>query len=718
LLDFLRDNPGLANRRGLARAFRLKGPARQWLTSTLKDLIDAGAIVKSRGRLQPAGELAPVDVLEVAAIDVDGELIARPVTWKADVPPPTILLAPPAHGRGLGQIGIGDRVLARLTRIGPGRYEGRLIRRVHAEPKQILGIFTEEHGRARIAPTDRRQRDQYTIAPSDRLGARPGELVLAETLGEPAYGPPRVRIIERLGHMRDPRALSLIAIHTHDLPCRFSDAALDEADRALVPSLEGRADLRHVPLVTIDPSDARDRDDAVFAESDDDPANAGGFRIIVAIADVAHYVRPGSALDKDARERGNSAYFPDRVVPMLPETLSGGLCSLAPGQDRACLALLMTFDAKGNKLRHRFVRGLMRSRAALSYAQAQRAHEGAVDEATGPLAGALDSLFAAYAALKAARDRRHPLAIELAERRVQLAEDGSILGIRPEPRFDSHRLIEECMIAANVAAAETLEELKAPCIYRVHEEPARDKVASLQEFLESLGFRLAKGQPLRPALFNRILSQARGGAHDHLVNEVVLRTQAQAFYSPNNNGHFGLALRRYAHFTSPIRRYADLLVHRSLIAALKLGTDGIGPTGGEDLDRIAQHISATERRAMTAERDAVDRFTAAFMAERVGASFVGRINGVTRFGLFVELEETGANGLVPMRSLGPDFFVHQEHKHALVGRRTGQTYRLGDPVEVELIEADPVTGSLRFALIDVLTPRKARVSVPRGRRRR
>jgi ribonuclease R len=688
-----------------------------WLKSILHELssqgaILAGAAIKPRSReVAVPGELPAMAVLEVASISIDGELMARPVDWPSGegyAPPPEIVLAPPAGARGpgaaLGQIGVGDRVLARLTRLDDRRYEGRLIRRVHDRPDHILGVFQKIGGEARVKPTDKRARSDFLVAGADTKGAQAGDLVLAEALPVRPHGPARVRIVERLGSVTDPRSFSLIAIHTHDLPTQFSHAALRESELATQAELATRSDLRHLPLLTIDPVDARDRDDAVWATPDDHPANPGGWQVVVAIADVAHYVRPGSALDGDARLRGNSAYFPDRVVPMLPEALSNGLCSLAEGEDRACMAVRMRFSPTGEKIDHRFERSLMRSVAALHYAQAQSAFDGQPDAKTAPwMDSVLRPLHDAYRALKTARDKREPLAIELPERRIVLGPDGAIQGVRTEPHYDSHQLIEAFMIAANVSAAETLEQARAPCMYRVHEEPSREKVDSLREFLATLDLPFAKSQVLKPALFNRVLRQVQGTPSAPLVNQVVLRAQAQAVYSPDNQGHFGLSLRRYAHFTSPIRRYADLVVHRALIGALGLGGDGIDARSAPDMTAVAEHISMTERRAMVAERDAVDRLTAAFMVERVGASFTARISGVTRFGLFVELEETGANGLVPMRSLHDDFYTHDEARHALIGRKTRRVFRLGDSLEVRLMEAEPVTGGMRFKLLDAPT---------------
>ena len=466
-------------------------------------------------------------------------------------------------------------------------------------------------------------------------------------------------------------------------------------------ALGKRTDLRDVPLVTIDGPDARDFDDAVWAEADPDPKNPGGWHILVAIADVAWYVRPDSALDRAAYERGNSAYFPDRVVPMLPEALSNGWCSLKPNENRPCLAAELWIDADGNARRHRFSRGLMRSAARLTYEQAQAAHDGKPDDMTGPLVEpVIGPLYGAFTALLAVREGRGTLDLDLPDRQVVLDKSGAVAAIEPRARLDSHRLIEEFMIAANVAAAEQIEALRQPCMYRVHDQPDPVKIEALRQILDSLGLRLARGQVIRPHYLTRLLRQVKDVPARHMVNELILRAQSQAIYTPDNIGHFGLALTRYAHFTSPIRRYADLLVHRALIRGLKLGEGGLPDEAGPRFAEFGTHVSTTERRAAAAERDAVDRFTAAFLQDRVGAVFAAVIGGVTRFGLFVSLDETGADGLVPMSLLPDDYYDHVEAEHCLVGRRWGRTYRLGERVSARLLEAEPLTGGLVLELLD------------------
>jgi ribonuclease R len=492
----------------------------------------------------------------------------------------------------------------------------------------------------------------------------------------------------------------LISIAAHGIPNEFPPAALTQAQEAGPATLGSRTDLRNIPLVTIDGEDARDFDDAVHAAPDADPKNPGGWKLLVAIADVAHYVRENDALDKSARERGNSVYFPDRVVPMLPEELSNGWCSLRPDEDRPVMAVEIVIDAEGRKKRHHFIRGLMRSAARLTYERAQAAMDGKTDAVTALLLEpVIKPLYGAFRALLKARMARGTLELDLPERKVLIDTHGEVLKIEARERLDSHRLIEEFMIAANVAAAEALEKRRWPCMYRVHDQPDPSRVEALREFLEGLDLRLPRGQVIRPRHFTQLLEKAKRTPYADMINSLVLRSQSQAVYSPENLGHFGLALQRYAHFTSPIRRYSDLLVHRALIAAYDFGDDGLDREV-RGFKELGDHISATERRAAAAEREAVDRYTAAFLSKRIGEIFSGRISGVIRAGLFVALDETGADGIIPVSTLPNDFYDHDEARHALVGRRWGQVYRLGDRVQVRLVAAQPLTGGITFELIE------------------
>jgi ribonuclease R len=595
-------------------------------------------------------------------------------------------------------------VLARLTRLDEHSYQARVIRRLPELPARIVGVYDRNgDGAGRIRPASKKSRNEFRVASADSGGAKPGEIVLAQALPGQRHGLPSARIVQRLGPAGGPRSASLLAIYEHEIPVAFDAEAQAIASSARPVSLGERTDLRATPLVTIDGADARDFDDAVFAEPDTDPQNPGGFVLIVAIADVAHYVQAGDALDRNAYWRGNSVYFPDRVVPMLPEELSNGLCSLKPAEDRGCLAVRMVIDAEGRKLRHRFMRGLMRSTARLTYEQVQAAADGHPDERTSALIEpVIKPLYGAFRALLKERQHRGTLDLDLPERQVILDDQGNVERIQARTRLDSHRLIEEFMILANVAAAETLEKLRQPCMYRVHDAPDAAKIEALRAFVATLGLglNLARGQVLRPRMFTQLLEKAKETPFATMVHELVLRSQSQAVYSPVNIGHFGLALPRYAHFTSPIRRYADLLVHRALIAGCKLGDGALPPGEGERFAAIGEHISGTERRAAAAERDAIDRFVAAFLANRVGEIVPGRVAGVTRFGLFIRLDETGADGLVPINSLPNDFYDHDEANHALVGRRWGRVYRLGERVMVRLVQAEPLTGGLLLELIE------------------
>ena len=428
---------------------------------------------------------------------------------------------------------------------------------------------------SQVDPPAQKEGGKWPKSPTELAGEMKAPVL--GLYGEADQGIPVAQVEELLGSLKSERAVSLIAIHAHGIPHTFPIAVQAEADTAKPATLEdGREDWRKLPLVTIDPADAKDHDDAVHAAIDPDPGNPGGFILTVAIADVAHYVRPGSALDREALHRGNSVYFPDRVVPMLPERISNDLCSLRPNEDRAALAVRMIIAADGRKKSHTFHRVLMRSAAKLSYQQAQAAVGGTPDDVTGPLLdNILKPLYAAYDALKRARDARGPLDLDLPERKIVLKHDGTVDRVITPERLESHRLIEEFMILANVAAAETLEHARVPQIYRVHDEPSVEKIEGLRKFLESLHISFSKGGALRAEQFNRILDRVKGQDVEKLINEVVLRSQSQAEYSAQNYGHFGLNLRRYSHFTSPIRRYADLVIHRGLIRARHFGADGL-----------------------------------------------------------------------------------------------------------------------------------------------
>lgn len=698
LLAFLRD-AGETGKADIARHFGLKGGDRRALREMIRELEAQGALAK-RGRkgFAESGSLPPVGVADVVERDADGDLYVK--LTKSDDDVPNVRLAPGKDEAAAGAPGLGDRLLVRFERLETGEFEAKLIKKLGQSAHKILGVIRKQRREIRVEPVDRKSKDSLILDPSVAHDLKDGDLVVAQvgTHGG-RYGPKPGKVLEVVGNENDPRAASLIAIHSHGIPTGFSEEAEREAKAAVEPTLAGREDLRDLPFVTIDPVDARDHDDAVYAHPDEDDTNKGGWVVWVAIADVAAYVRPGSALDRDAREKGNSVYFPDRVEPMLPETLSNGLCSLRESENRATLAVRMVFDKSGRKKGHKFVRGLMRSAAKLSYEQAQSAIDGQPDDKSGPLLEPiLQPLWEAYRTMKIGRDARSPLAIESDERRIIIRE-GEILSITKRPSLEAHKLIEEMMVQANVCAAESLEAKRSPLIYRVHDTPSLEKVQNLADFLQTLEIRWDKGQAPQTSRFNKLLDETREGPNATIINEVVLRTQMQAHYSADNIGHFGLNLAKYAHFTSPIRRYADLIVHRGLIRALGLGTDGLTDQDIAQIKDTAEVITHAERRAMAAERDATDRYIAAFLADRVGATFAGRITGVTRFGLFIKLADTGADGLVPVSTLGAEFFVHDDRMHALVGERTGKRWPLGMSVEVKLVEATPVTGGLLFEML-------------------
>ncbi|WP_019904750.1 ribonuclease R [Methylobacterium sp. 77] len=707
ILAFIEQATEKVGKREIAAAFDIKGADRIGLKRILKEIEEEGEIERGRSGLVQAGRLPAVTLADIKSRDRDGDFFAVPVEWDhAKGPPPKILVSSPRGGKKPGRAapGIGDRVMLRVEPIQgeSGRYSGRVIKVIGKNKAEIIGVYRSGPDGGRIVPVEKRAQGREIAIPAGEEGeARDGDLVSVGLVRETRFGLPQGRVTERLGSLGSERAVSLIALHLHHIPHVFAADTLAEADAVEPVGMKGREDWRAEPLLTIDPPDAKDHDDAVMAIPDPDEANAGGFLVTVAIADVAAYVRPGSALDREALMRGNSVYFPDRVVPMLPERISNDLCSLREKEDRPAIAMRMVFGADGVKRRHSVHRIMMRSRAKLSYAQAQAAIDGFTDETTEPLLEpVLRPLWAAYAALTEARDARGPLALDLPERKVLLTPDGAVDRVVVPARLDAHRLIEEFMIQANVAAAETLEQAKQPLIYRVHDEPALEKMRALGEVLASIGIKIPKEGALRPALFNRILGSVAETEHAIFINEVVLRSQAQAVYAAQNLGHFGLNLRRYAHFTSPIRRYADLIVHRALISACRLGPDGLSSdvTVGA-LDQIGEQISAAERRAMAAERETIDRLIAHHLADRVGANFTGQISGVTRAGLFIKLDETGADGFVPISTIGADFYRHDEARHALVGERSGETHRLGDRVEVRLVEAAAVAGALRFELL-------------------
>jgi ribonuclease R len=722
LKEFLLSTPDALNKREIARAFGITGQNRTQLRRLLREMTEEGLLEKTPARNYQAPDSLPERCLiEITGINDDGELCARPLDWHGRGKPPAIYVMVEKK-RTTAALKDGDRVLARLKKISPQEYEARILKPLEENGEtRTVGFYKSYRGGGIVTPTDKKNKLEYMIPAEYAADAQDGDLVSIETL-PPSRQHPRgknaARVIEVLGQKDDPRLISLIAIHTQGIPVEFPRDVLAESEALPEPDLSGgRVDMRDIPLVTIDGADARDFDDAVFAMPDDDPKNAGGWKLIVAIADVSYYVRHGSALDAEAFKRGNSTYFADRVVPMLPERLSNDLCSLRPHVPRACLAAFMTLDRNARMTGYVFKRGLMRSAARLTYEQAEEAHRGNPDDTTGPLMeDVIKPLYRAYSLLKHARQKRGALELDLPERKALINDKGHVTAIVPRTRLDSHQLIEEFMILANVAAARAIEDRKAPCIYRIHDQPSAERIEAARAFLKEMGYSLPETGNIHPRNINQLLKVSSERGEANLVHTLLLRTQSQAVYHPDNIGHFGLALEKYAHFTSPIRRYADLIVHRAIVGAYKLGDGGLGVYEKERIHDISEHISLTERRSMIAERDVMDRFTAQYLQSQIGQVFKGRISSVASFGLFVTLDESGADGIVPMRQLPRDYYVHDEARHILTGKNTRRTFRIADAVYVRLLEADPQRGSTVFEMVEGGEGRPARSGRKSGKR--
>ena len=701
ILDWTKENPKKSNKREIARAFGIKGSMRIELKRLLKELALEGKIEKNKKSFKDRNQLSAVSVLQVMASTSDGDLFARPVDWQGSQPEPIVLIV---HRSSDPALGYGDRVLAKTSVIygEQHQYEGRIIRVSNKPSKNILGVYKELSEGGTIHPIEKSGRE-WRVKILDNLGARDGELVEAEQLkSQNTSGLYAAKIINILGDPSGPRAVSLIAIHQHGIPNQFPQEVLEESEKPDFFESLPREDLTEMPFITIDPSDARDHDDAVYAHADKDPSNRGGHVLWVAIADVAHFVKPGSALDKEARKRGNSTYFADRVVPMLPDRLSGDLCSIHEGVGRPCLAVCMTIDKSGNKLKQTFHRGNIKSVASLNYEEVQDAIDGKINESVKPFfEKVIKPLYNSYSCLKKSKETRQPLDLDLPERKVELFKNGKVKGIIFKERFDSHRLIEEFMILANVSAAEELFKARSELLYRVHEEPTPEKLKALRDVAQSAGFNLAKGQALRTSHLNDLLTKSKEGDLSELISMTTLRSMSQAYYSRENFGHFGLALKKYTHFTSPIRRYSDLIIHRALISSLGLGSDGLHGIDNEKLEETAQHISNTERRSMVAERDTIDRYLAAYLSEKVGNEFEGKVSGVAKFGFFVRLNDSGAEGIVPIRTLGTDFYHYDLRTNTLRGSQSGLIVSLGQKVTVRLKDVDPIAGGIAFEALKI-----------------
>jgi ribonuclease R len=720
IMAFIQTSDVPAGKREIAREFGLKGHEKIALKALLRDMTDEGMVDLAPGRaFHKMGGVPRVTVLKIIGID-GNQPVAVPEHWEADgIPPPKLRVI--EKGRR-GALGIGDRILARTEEAGSGHL-AHPIKKLAKASEQILGVVEKaENGRFFLKSVDKKARFDTPI--SDVGNASGGDLVLAEMAGTAARR--SVKVTNVLGDPFAPKSFSLIAIHKHGIPNEFTDET--EAEALAVSKLpitpEHREDLRTLPIIAIDPRDARDFDDAIWAAPDTDAGNTGGYRAIVCIADVSYYVRPGSMLDREAVKRGNSAYFPDLVVPMLPHSLSSDKCSLRAGEDRAVLACHLVIDAKGNVTSWRFTRAVARIASNIAYEDAQAAIDGTLNHEM--LEPALKPLWACWALLFKARQKREPLALDLPERRITLDDQGKVTGVAVRVTLDANRLVEDFMIAANVAAAKALEAKKSALIYRAHEEPSREKLVALKDYLKTFDMEFTLGQVVRPATFNKIIAQIDSDEVRPQIMESVLRSQTQAYYSPRNVGHFGLALGSYAHFTSPIRRYADLIVHRALVSAYSMempkpanadikSETGLSAAAIVKLDATAEAISRTERRAMEAERETTDRYVAAYLAQYVGEVVDARITGVQNFGFFATVESIGGDGLVPVSTLGTDYFRYDEGSQSLIGERTGEAYRPGMRLKLRLAEANPISGSLRFELPEGGTPARGDRGGNRGR---
>ncbi len=671
-------------------------------------------------------------VVIASSVNEDGELIAVPALWNSRTKPPYIVVT--ESGRGKAAV-IGDKLLAKMRRIAPHIYQALVIRVLpEEESRNIIGMLVMTVNGGIIEPISRKMKESFIVAAADLGGAVEGELVAAKTLpGTPSMSMSYARITERLGSLGSPKAASLIATHMHELPTTFSSEALAEAETAEnpLPDTE-RVDLRDIPLLTIDGADARDFDDAIFAES-----SKNGFHLIVAIADVAYYVREDSALDHDAYQRGNSVYFPDRVIPMLPERLSNSLCSLMPHEDRYCLAVHIWIDKRGVVENYQFVRGIMRSQARLTYEEAEvlrpqspdskqqfsskksknnqqknvqknskndEQENEQINKQIKPQI--LADLWSAYQALAVERDKRGALDLNLPEYKINFDSSGNVAHISPKARLESHRLIETFMIAANVCAADFLIKNRARGIFRAHEAPDADKLEELRNLLKMSGYNLAKGN-ISAGNFNIILHKSQKEANGFMIHNAVLRAQMQAYYSAENLGHFGLSLGKYCHFTSPIRRYSDLVVHRAIVALIDSQSSrhkandnknivNKKEAANKSLVSVALHVSETERKAMMAERDAADRYKVSYMARHIGSVFSGIISGLNEHGIFVTIVDNGITGFIPLRHIGEDFFIYEKKNACFRGRRSNKKFTIGDAMLIKIAEANAITGSLLF----------------------
>ena len=694
ILHYIESFENGITRHVLARAFDIKGTSRIFLKNTIRDLMELGLIRKSNGKYfkNNKGELVIVEIVE---INKSGTITGIPTAQLFTDKSEKITIEPIEKTRKFGKsirLIVGNRALVQVRK-ADNKLFGKFIQLIeNLDSKRVIGEFRSDNKGAWLVPSDKKIRETYAIAGEFTMNAVNGDIVVANVTINPRTRRIIAEVVEVIGKLSDPSVISLIAIYDNHIPNKFSHEAIKLADTAQPASIKGREDLRHIPFVTIDGEDARDFDDAVWAEPDLTPGNPGGWHAMVAIADVAHYVLPGDALDVEAKERGNSVYFPDRVVPMLPESLSNGLCSLRPNEDRAAIAVHLNINQSGKTIGFKFVRCLIKSSARMTYNQVQKLKD------ANQLKEPLVSLYGVYDSLMNFRHQRGTLELDIPEKYIALNAKGTIESVSLRERFDSHKLIEELMIAANVAAAKLLSQKAVPCMYRIHDKPDLTKIASLKTFLKGTSIKPPSSLEPNQKELNKVIEQAKDTKYADVISELVLRSQCQAEYSPNNIGHFGLNLSQYAHFTSPIRRYSDTLVHRGIITAMEFGIDGLNTKHPVDFKAIGQHLGLTERRAAIAERDTKDRMVAAFMVSKVGETFTARISTVTGFGLFAIIDQYAATGLIHISKLKGDYFTFDEDRRRLFGRRGKQSFQMGDMISVKVEGANPLTGSIELSI--------------------
>lgn len=726
IFEYIKNNGGVLRKKQMAEALKVPKNRRADFRRLLQKMERNNAFAIADTPLSPAPKnsieidnshikISGVSMLIVDSITADGDIVCRPERWIGQDFPHIYLQN--------ANVQVGNRVLARSFKNSDGTYTAKIIKVIPHNDTEFLGICQQTKKGFYVTSTDKRDKNMYFMPHTDAVGAdntpcTDGDIVLVAPIRGRTEYLKNVKLKYTLGNIKNAHSYSLLSILKYDIPYVFPDEVLQQTENLTVPKLGNRVDLTPIPLVTIDGADARDFDDAVYAEKTDT-----GFKILVAIADVAHYVPSNSALCQHALLRGNSTYFADRVVPMLPEKLSNDLCSLIPHKRRACMAVWITLDTTGTIQEYTFIRAIMQSQARLTYEQVQSAYNGMPTDIDKTLLPHINTLYAAYHALSSAREKRGTLDLNVPENYVVFGEDGQISAIRPRQRLDSHKLIEEFMICANVAAACALQDKSHPHImYRVHDVPPLDKLETLQSALVELGLTLPKGTHLTPHHFTRLLTQAQGTKYEFMLSELILRSQAQAQYSTDNLGHFGLALQKYCHFTSPIRRYSDILVHRALIEAYTLGDECIDPNQQQEFTQIAETICNTERRSQRAERETLDRYLAHYMEKHVGAEVSARISGVTERAIFLTLSETGADAVVFLKSLNWDYFIYSPENLAVIGERTNHIYRVGDTVVAEILTVSAIKGGIQCTITDGGTvgdtPPKKRPQNHRGRHKK